>query len=182
MHAISQILRGAAILSALAFTALPLASAAEKKTEAKPADLQVTVQVPPSWRPFLDDDIAENFAYRLSTAFKRQGYKGHIVYVDRADPPAADVPVIAISLVEWRIGRNGNAQCTFTATFTSAKGAHDLGVTTNSAIFWPQSSGRWNIRRAFEQADALEDAAEGALRDFYKRLVKDNLLPAPAAK
>lgn len=182
MNAISQTLRGAAILSVLAFASLPIASAADKKAEAKPADLQVTVHVPPSWRPFLDDDIAENFAYRLSTAFKRQGYKGNIVYVDRADPLAAGVPVIAINLVEWRIGRTGNAQCTFTATFTDTQGEHDLGVTTNSAIFWPQSSGRWNIHRAFEQADALEDAAEGALRDFYKRLIKDNLLPVVPAK
>lgn len=181
MKAISQILRAAAILSAVGFASLIAAQGADKKTEtSKPADLQVAVNVPPSWRPFLDDDIAENFAYRLSSAFKRQGYKGNIVYLAHIDEPAAGVPLLTLNLFEWRIDRVGNAQCSFGSMLKDTKGEHDLGLTSRSAIFWPHG-GRWGINRAYEQADALEEAADDALRDLCKRLVKDNLLPAPAA-
>ncbi|MBI2515428.1 MAG: hypothetical protein HYV95_00805 [Opitutae bacterium] len=182
MKAISQILRTAVILSVFGSAFLVSAPAADKKADAaQPADLQIAVSVPPSWRPFLDDDIAENFAYRLSNAFKRQGYKGNIVYLARVEEPVTGVPLLTLNLIEWRIAHSGNAQCTFSTTLADAKGEHSLGLTSNSAIFWPQSSGRWTIHRAYEQADALENAADGALRDLYKRLAKDNLLPTPAA-
>ncbi len=151
-------------------------SFAKDKSSDKPVDLQVTVNVPPTWRPFLDEQISETFAYRLIDTFRQRGYKGNMVYVDPRDDKAKDVPTIEIFLSEWRLDRVGNAQCTFTASIKTAAGEKDLGLKTGTTMFWPQAGGRWGITRAYETADALDEAARNAQRDLYNAVAKSGLV------
>ncbi|MBL9216197.1 MAG: hypothetical protein JNG83_12030 [Opitutaceae bacterium] len=153
-----------------------LAAEAKKETP-KPVDLQVLVDVPPTWRPFLDDDIAEIFTSRLQEVFKRRGYAGNIVQVTNLYPGAKEIPTLEIFLSEWRIDRSGNAQCTFTAALKTAAGEKNLGIKSGTAMYWAQSRGRWSMQRAFETSDALEDAARDALRDLYVAVAKTGIVP-----
>lgn len=139
--------------------------------------LQVHVDVPPSWNTFLEDDVAEAFADRLHETFRREGYLGRVGYLHRLDDPQPNIPILEIRLTEWRIDRIGQALCTFTAKLRTPRGEKDLGRVTDTAIFWPVNGGRWSVHRRLEAADALEDAAERALRGLYERIVKSDLLP-----
>jgi hypothetical protein len=178
-HLIS--LRIAAALAAFA-TLGQLSLRAEEKPPLKTADLQVTIDVPPTWRPFLDDDIADALTSRLIDTFQKRGYTGRIEQLRQGDTAAKGVPQLEVRLIEWRIGRSGNADCTLSANVRTAAGEKDLGLITSSAIFWPHASGHWGLNRSYETANALEDAAESAMRDLYARLAKSALVPGLAPK
>lgn len=165
--------------AALSGATLPAASS---NPAIQTVDLQVAIDVPPTWRPFLDDDIAEALAGRLINIFQKRGYPGRIEQLKAGTQGAQGVTQIVIRLVEWRIGRSGHADCTFSASIHSAAGEKDLGLISSSAIFWPHASGHWGLNRSYDTASALEDAAESAMRDLYGRLVKTNLLPSLASK
>ena len=64
------------------------------------ADLQVTIDVPPTWRPFLDDDVAEALAGRLISLFRKRGYSGRMVQLKAGTMAANGVPQITILLIE----------------------------------------------------------------------------------
>lgn len=168
------------LVAALALL-VPAAPAAEKKPSPKPADLQVVVDVPPTWRPFLEDDIAEALFYRLKEVFARRGYKGEIAQLTSLDPETKNGAVLRLNLTEWRVDRAGNAQCTLTASLKTAAGETNLGLATGSALFWPRGN-RWGLHRQMETADALEDAADGAMRDLYGAVAKSGLLPGLGEK
>jgi hypothetical protein len=163
-----------AIVAALSVSEPP-ARAAAKENTAKPAkaelpQLQVTVNVPPQWRPFLSDDLAGAFASRLSDVFRRHGYAGEVRFIDH-DNPKPDVPWLTVRLINWRIERTDNAECTFTATLNSGGREHELGIFENTSLAWNNNLGRWGL------ADALGDVADGALRDLSTKLHKAGLLP-----
>jgi len=158
----------------------PRVRAVEKETTSKPAKaelphLQLSVDVPPHWRPFLSDDLAEAFASRLSDVFRRRGYGGEVEFLDHEEPKPG-VPALAIRLINWRIGRTDNAECTFTATLKNGKDEHYLGVFENTSLVWNNHLGRWGL------ADALGDVADRAIRDLSDKLSKDSLLPGFARK
>jgi hypothetical protein len=180
MKTIIALLRFPAALAALAVL-VSSGQAADAKKAAKPADLQVQVNVPPTWRPFLDDDVAEAFTYRLIDVFRSRGYQGEIVQVTTADPGRNDLPTIEVFLTEWRIDRTGNAQCTFTAALKTPAGEKELGLKTGMAIFWPDGP-RWGLGRRVDTANALEDAAREALRDLYKAVAQTGLVAGLAEK
>jgi hypothetical protein len=159
-----------------------LAPAAEaKKPAAKPADLQVFVNVPPTWRPFLDDDVAEALFYRLKDVFHRRGYHGELVQLTAFDAAAKDVPALQLNLTEWRVDRIGNAQCTLAATLKTATGEKSLGLASGTAMLWIHGN-RWGFNHQVETADALEDAADSALRDLYDAEAKSGLVAGIATK
>jgi len=182
MKAIGFSLRIAAALAAFAQFGLVSPAAADQKSAPQAADLQVLIDVPPTWRPFLEDDIADALASRLMNTFQRRGYAGKIEQIAATDTPATGTPRLEIRLIEWRIGRTGNADCTLGATLKTAAGDRDLGVITSTSIFWPQSSGHFGLNRAYDVASALDDAAETALRDLYGRVAKSGALPGLSEK
>jgi len=138
--------------------------------------LQLSVDVPSLWRPFLADDLAEAFASHVSDVFHRRGYAGQVNFLGSGDPAPAG-PLVAIRLINWRIGRTETAECTFTASVTAGGRWHDLGVFGNTSLTWIADPGRWGL------AEALGDAADGALRDLAVRLAKADLVPGfPPAK
>jgi hypothetical protein len=153
----------------------PRARAVEKENTAKPAkaeqpQLQLTVDVPPHWRPFLSDDLAEAFASRLTDVFRRRGYTGEVRFLDHEDAKQ-DAPALLVRLINWRIGRADNAECTFAATLKKGSQEHDLGIFENTSLVWNDHMGRWKL------ANALGDVADGALRDLSSKLSEDSLLP-----
>ncbi|HEX7632443.1 MAG TPA: hypothetical protein VF388_09935 [Lacunisphaera sp.] len=175
-------LRLPAALVAFAVMATLLPAAAKKeKAPAKPVDLQVVVDVPPTWRPFLEDDIAEALFYRIQEVFKRAGYKGEMAQIDRAGDLKKDVPTLDVFLTEWRIDRVGNAQCTLSAKLVTAAGEKNLGLATGTAIFWANGP-RWGFGHRLETADALEDAANNAAREVYDAVAKSGALPGIAPR
>jgi hypothetical protein len=152
----------------------PAARAAEKNTSAKSAraelpQLQVTVDVPPNWRPFLSDDLAEAFASHLTEVFHRRGYTGKIHFLDHEDP-LAGVPVLAVRLINWRIGHADSAECNFTASLTAAGQEQDLGIFEHTNLILNQNQGR----RGF--ADALGEVADGALGNLSAKVAQAGLL------
>lgn len=156
-------------------------AAAANKPAAKPADLQVFVSVPPTWRPFLDDDIAETLFYRLNDVFHRRGYAGEMAQLTAFDAGAKDVPTLQLYLTEWRVDHVGNAQCTLTATLKTAAGEKNLGLASGTAMLWVHGN-RWSFSRQVETADALEDAADSALRNLYDAVAKTGLVAGLPAK
>lgn len=132
--------------------------------------MQVTVNVPPSMRPFISDQIAEAFADRVAEALRRQGCKARIKYLDSTDTPATNQPLLAINLIEWRTDRIGSVDCTFSAAVTTPKGNKSLGLFTGtSMMMFPRRD--WLAR-----SDQFDDAAHQALNDLYKRISETNLL------
>lgn len=181
MKTIVAFLRIPAALAAFA-TLVTLAPAADTtKPAPKPADLQVIVDVPPTWRPFLEDDIAEVLFYRLKDVFRQRGYQGTVEQLTDRDPGTKDAPVLRLYLTEWRVDRTGNAQCTLSAALKTAAGEKNLGLASGTAIFWPRGD-RWGMHRQMETADALEDAAENALRELYDAVAKSGLVAGIEAK
>ena len=153
----------------------PRLRALEKENTAKPAkaeqlQLQLTVDVPPHWRPFLSDDLAEAFASRLTDVFRRLGYAGEVRFLDHEDAKP-EAPVLLIRLINWRIGRTDNAECTFTASLKNGGQEHHLGIFENTSLVWNDPRGRWGL------ANALGDVADSALRDLSTKLSQERLLP-----
>ena len=140
-----------------------------KRAKVELPQLQLSVDVPPNWRPFLSDDLAEAFASRVSDVFRRRGFSGAIKFLDH-DDPSPDLPALSIRLITWRIGRTDNAECTFTANVTIGGQEHLLGVFEHTSLLWNKGQGRWGL------ADALGDVADGALRDLAIRLDQAGLV------
>lgn len=160
------------LLAGLTVLATP-APAKEKPTPA----LQVLVDVPPTWDPFLEDDVAEAFYIQINDTFRRAGIKGDIVQVERHDKIRADVPLLDIRLMEWRISRSGHVDCTFNAGLKRDGTEHNLGLFNGTALHWVNTRDqRWALQRG------LEDSAQSAIKDLWSKIQDKNLLPAEAEK
>jgi hypothetical protein len=136
--------------------------------------LEVHVNVPPTWRPFLEEDIARAFVSRVADAFRRGGLDGRVTELTRFDERTPGAPGLEITLNEWRVGRTGNVECAFNARFIDADGReHPLGMFYATEFTWG-SNNRWQLTRAFE------GAAESAATRLWRKLVDDgHLAPAP---
>ena len=156
------------LIGICALLASPLA--AKPPTTEGPA-LQTFVSVPPTFRPMLDDDIARALAYRMEETFRRQGYKGTVAYAARPSDIKDTLPVLELVLTEWRLDMTGNVQCTFSAKLTKDKTETNLGLFMGTGIHWTHSHDRWRL------AGAYEDSANDAMKDLYRKIATDKLLP-----
>jgi len=158
-----------AILTGLTVLAAP--AAAKDKDEPAPA-LQVLVDVPPTWDPFLEDDVAEAFYIQINDTFRRAGFKGEIKQVERHDQIRDEVPLLDIRLMEWRISRSGHVDCTFNAGLKRDGTEHNLGLFNGTALHWVNTRDhRWALQRG------LEDSAQSAIKDLWRKLREKELLP-----
>jgi hypothetical protein len=167
-------------LAATLAVTLPRSYAADRNQSAKPAkaelpQLQLTVHVPAHWRPFLADDLADAFASRVADVFRRQGFTGEVEFVPAGEPDPG-VPVLVLSLISWRISRTDNAECTFSAAIQAGGSEESLGVFENTHLFWNSGVGHRGM------AEALGDAADGALRDLAAKLARSGSVPGFPAK
>lgn len=145
-----------------------------KSAKAEMPQLQLTLDVPPHWRPFLSDDLADAFASRVTDVFRRQGFTGEMEFVPAGEPDR-NAPVLAIRLINWRIGRTDNAECTFAAAVRSGGREENLGVFENTPLTWASGLGPGGL------ANALGDAADGALRDLARQLARNGTVSGFAA-
>lgn len=158
-----------------------VASSAEKSADKtpRPVRLQLQVGLPFSLNILRNDDIAEAFAHRVVTSLHEQGFRGRIKYVENGEPLDPAVPVLDISIFEWRVNRGGNTDCTFSAELRSPRGEKSLGLFAGTSIM------TWLRRDWFARADSFEDAASDALTNLKARIDATELLeptpPAPKA-
>ena len=147
------------------------AAAAAKPAAAEEPALQAFVSVPPTFRPMLDDDIARALAYRMEETFRRQGYQGTVGFAAHPGDIKASIPVLELTLTEWRLDLTGNVQCTFSAKLTKGKAETGLGLFMGTGIHWTHTRDRWRL------AGAYEDSANDAMKDLYRKIATDKLLP-----
>jgi len=148
------------------------ASPAAPAGKTQPIALQVCVTVPPSMRPWREDDLAEAFADRVATALHDQGFVGRIAYVSSFDQPVADRPLLTVNLIEWRMNHVGMVDCTYSARLSASQGQDDLGIFSGTGLMM------FSRRDWFGRADQYEDAARDALNNLYKRIAATQLLVA----
>lgn len=179
----------AAALVSLPLPALPAAETTPTPRSASPAPapapavLQLQVDVPPTWGPLIEDDVADALASVLTETFRRRGFKGSVEHLRLSDAGAkAEQPLLIISLQEWRLSRSGNAECTFRATLKADGQETDLGIFLGTQMAWLNSSNRWGFARQHEVADALEDAANDALNSLYRRIAATGAVPGAVPK
>jgi hypothetical protein len=168
-------------LAATLAVTLPRSYATDRYSSTKPAkaelpQLQLTVHVPTHWRPFLADDLAEAFASRVADVLRRQGFTSEVEFVSSGESDQSMPPVLALRLINWRISRTGNAECTFSAAILAGGKEESLGVFENTHPAWNSGIGRRGM------AETLGDAADGALRDLAAKLAQSGSVPGfPAA-
>jgi hypothetical protein len=80
--------------------------------------------------------------------------------------------LLTINLMEWRFDRIGNITCTFTAGLKTPRGTRHLGVYSDTSLSISRNRGPWGI------ADSFDEAAQGAIVDLLRAVVKSELLPA----
>lgn len=139
-------------------------------TRARLAQLQLIVDAPSHWRRFLADDLADAFASRVADVFRRQGFTGEVRFIP-ADESDRGRPVLAIRLIRWRLGRADGAECTFTATIQSGGKEENLGTFEQTRLAWNSGPSRRGL------AEALGEAADGALRNLAGKLAQGGSMP-----
>lgn len=137
----------------------------------KPGTLQVQINIPPTWRPMLEDQVTEAFASYIFEVFRREGYKGDMAEVRWYEEPSSGCCLLTINLTEWRMNHIGNIDCTFTANVQTERASRHLGVFSGMSFRWMSGPGRFGL------ADAFEDAAEDAVRQLYDSLARTELVP-----
>lgn len=142
----------------------------------RPVRLQLTVGVPPSMSILYEEEVADAFAYRVSSILHEQGFRGRIRYVDRWSKPDPATPVLAVELREWRVDRVGFVDCTFTAALRSADGEKSLGLFTGTSLM------TWRRRDWFARAEGFEDAARDAITNLAARLEETGYLDRPVRR
>ena len=143
----------------------------EKSPPSKPGTLQVQINIPPTWRPMLEDDVAEAFASYIFDVFRRQGYRGEIKEVRSYDEPSPGCWLLFINLTEWRMNHIGNIDCTFTANLQTDRTTRHIGVFSGMSFRWMSGPGRFGL------SDAFGDAAEDGIRQLYDSLARTELVP-----
>ncbi len=147
------------------------ARAAQPEAAGSVPTLEVQVNVPPSWRPMLDERIADALVSDVQDVFQRRGYHGPMKEVSSLDAPDPGANLLTIDLTEWRIDPVGNIDCTFTATLQTAHTSRRLGLFTETAFRWMSGPGRFGL------GDAFGSAAEGAIQQLYDSLARTKLVP-----
>jgi hypothetical protein len=143
----------------------------EPTPPSKPGTLQVQINIPPSWRPLLEDRVSEAFASYVIDVFRRQGYQGDITEVRWYEEPSPGCCLLTINLTEWRMNHIGNIDCTFTANLQTEQANRHLGIFSGMSFRWMSGPGRFGL------SDAFGEAAEDGIRQLYDSLARTELVP-----
>lgn len=164
------ILLSLALLAGLVAAPSLQATAAAPRPAAPAPNLQVYVNVPIPWRPFLQENLARILADHVRHEFVRHGYKGTITWVEESGDVKAALPELSIRLIEWRLDHVGNVDCTFGATLKTLGQVKNLGLFSNTQFTWAPAVDQWQLGNAFD------DAASGAMNDLARQVAKTGLL------
>lgn len=141
-----------------------------------PDALQVEVNLPPSWRPMLEDRVTDAFVSELTDQFDQRGFHGRIGQLYPTDQPAAGTPLLTIDLFEWRMDFTGNINCTFGATVQNNGVTRRLGTFSGMSLRWMSGPGRFGL------ADSYDQAARDALGQLYDAIARSQLVPGIVAR
>lgn len=141
-----------------------------------PDALQVEVNMPPSWRPMLEDRITDAFVSELADQFDQRGFHGRIGQLYPTDQPAPGSPLLTINLIEWRMGFTGNINCTFAATVRNNGMTRRLGLFNGMSLRWMSGPGRFGLAESYDQA------AKDALGQLYDAIARSQLVPGIVAR
>ena len=163
----------AVALLGLSLALLPGAAraATPSETPAPAGTLQVQVHIPPTWRPMMEEDVADALTGRMRDIFRQEGYRGKIVGVRSYDEPSPGCCLLTIDLIEWRISISGHIDCTFSADLQTKNHSRHLGIFNGMAFRWMSEPGRFGL------ADTFDRAADQAVRNLYDSIARSGLLP-----
>jgi hypothetical protein len=126
--------------------------------------LQVDVEVPPAWGPWLEDDLAEALYFRIRYIFKREGYPGDLLEIRRLEDPLPDYPTLAVRLYAWEVDRGGFVRCTMRVNYMPVgEKAINLGN-------FEAREFTWGPRGAYLQAQQFVDAADAVALKVWNAL------------
>jgi hypothetical protein len=158
-------------LSCLGALLAALAGCATTQLPPSPDTVNVLVNLPPSASLIQADRIADVFTDEVRHVFHQAGLKQPVENVRYVDDPDHAAQLLTINLVEWRFDRLGNITCTFTADLKTPRGTRHLGVYSDTSLGISRNPGWWGL------ADAFDEAAQGAIIDLVRAVVKSELLP-----
>jgi len=129
--------------------------------------LQVDIQVPPAWGPWLEDDLAKALYNRIRYIFKREGYPGDMVEIRRMEDPLPDYPTLAVRLFEWEVNRVGYVRCAMRVTYRPLEGEPvDLGN-------FQATEFTWGPRDRYLRAQQFLDAADAVALQVWEKLLSE---------
>src|SRR4051812_2805672 len=137
-----------------------------------PDTVNVLVNLPPTASLIYADRIADAFTDEVAHVFSQAGFKRPVENIRYVDNPDSASSLLTINLMEWRFDRIGNIECTFTADLKTPLGSRHLGVYSDTSLRLSRTPGPWGV------ADAFDEAAQGAIVDLLRAVVKSDLLPA----
>jgi hypothetical protein len=150
---------------------LALAGCATAPQAQSPDTVNVLVNLPPTASLIYADRIADAFTDEVRHVFHQAGFTRPIENIRYVDSPDHSPYLLTINLMDWRFDRIGNIECTFTASLATPRGTRNLGVYTDTSLRISRNSGPWGV------SDAFEEAAQGAIGDLVRAVVKSELLP-----
>lgn len=148
---------------------LALAGCATTQPPQTHETVNVMVNLPPTTSLIYADRIADVFTDEVRHVFRQAGFARPIENIRYVDDPTAP-NLLTINLMEWRFDRLGNITCTFTADLKTPRGTRNLGVYTDTSLGISRSPGWWGM------VDSFDEAAQGAIADMVRAVVKSELL------
>lgn len=149
-----------------ALTALTLLTSPAFAKVSEPPRLAVRIDTPTVFDLSAERDIGEALAVTLSDTFRRRGFEGRIAQIDRRDDAPPGIPVLEITLLDWRVRPSGFVECRFTSTLTDLSGETiRLGSYYGTAV-------DMGLRTPFSARRSFEDAAQNAMRNLYRDFAK----------
>ncbi len=149
---------------------IALAGCATAPHVQSPETVNVLVNLPPTASLIYADRIADAFTDEVRHVFYQAGFTRPIENIRYVDKPGDASQLLTINLMDWRFDPLGNIECTFTAELKTPRGTRNLGVYTDTSLRISRSFGPWGV------ADAFEEAAQGAIADLVRAVVKSELL------
>lgn len=166
-----QTLLSRAAWAMLSSLLLVLPACATTQKSPVPGTLKVQVNIPATWNSLVEDRISEGLVDRVRDVFYRAGFDRPVEEVRYVEEPGKEPYLLTINLIDWRMNRLGNVDCTFSASLRTPRGTRELGLYTNTSLFSLRGFGRFGL------ADSYDEAAQGAIRDLCDAVAKSELLP-----
>lgn len=161
------------------FAVSGIAAAAEEassKSESESAEavLQVQVDVPPAWDPWLADDLSEALFNRVRHIFIRHEFEGTLKEVRRLNEPEPDEPLLSLQVYRWEVDRTGSVRCVIRGDLYDAeRNRTRLGVYTATEFVWGPAN-QWELADTF--VEAADDVAEQLWNDLKEKDLLDKVL------
>ena len=139
----------------------PLAPARLDPT--RPVHVAVDCPITHPW--IWSDQIAESFYSRVVDGFRKEGYKGNIVYVSPGFAPPEGTQSVWITIYRWRVNRDRSVEAVINADYDGGSGARQpVGTFSGLSMHYFSSDGRLALERAFDES------AVNAAKQLLQRL------------